>query len=171
MIASISWETYNDDRMIDHIGGRTHIWVVSDKANVEGAIQKDHLKMNSTLRKMYANAKSHDTFTKEIVPLYFDQLIGDLDAIQDIRELAYAARGKAVKIALMGHEWDELICVRSVLIGLLQGAGIVKDYMTDCFPTPMDYSRFFQMAPPILQNTIRDFKPAKRSFDSIVKGD
>lgn len=164
MIASVSLESYQKDTMSDYINGRTHIWAVSNGIDVEGVSQRPHLQMNSELQNMYDelvknDALRYEVFKDQIVPKYFEQLMGDLAAMDDIHEIALAAKGQRVGIALMGECYFEFLCVRSIIIGLLQGAGILKKYTTDCFDNkPDDYSEFFHMAPIQLQNTLIEFK-------------
>lgn len=162
MIASIGLETIERGNLSEYIDTRTRIWAVMPIESTK-VIQREHLMMAPELMEKYyqllnEQELNYDIFKTQIVPKYFGQLLNDPEAVYDLNEIALAAAEPQMEIALLGESPFEFLCVRSVILGLLQGAGRLTDYITDCFDKkPDDYSDYFFKAPKALQDKICQF--------------
>lgn len=170
MIASLSLETVQDPQYLrKYVTDKTCLWAISkgvDLPNVEIHenlfLPKECIKILRSLAKIKQD--TWDGFKEHVVPVYLNYLMSNPNAIEDLRDIARAAQHRRIEIALVDKEWCEFVSVKSVIIGIFQGAGIVVEYLQDMCTQPYDYSYYYDLLTDDQKRIINKMKikPRKR---------
>lgn len=158
MIASLSIRTLNRDKLEDYIDGDVTLWGVSEGIYYPGMVTKQNLMLEDDAKLMYDQLKrinrlNRDTFSMMVAPKYLYQTIHNSNAYQDLTELVRLTKSSTSQIILVGESDFESICVRSVLVGIMQGLFNFKDYTSDS-DSKSDFSNFWQMLPYTLRSML-----------------
>lgn len=176
MIASMSIKTFAEGKQYDYITPDTLIWIISEGINIEGALTKSELMLKGDAKERYSKFTSkeklsYEKFKRTIASPYLTELLHDKTAMRDLVELASMATCPDVKIALVGENEYESTCVRSILIGILQGAKMMRKYVTDGLDHRSGwYTEYYDMLPWWPRTTIAHADPEEVAYiDRIFK--
>lgn len=140
----------------------TDIWVLSPSISVYSIEPHDKLFFHSDIQKQYDLLTSENKLDnrefKKFLRQHIVNILSDFDKEIEIYKLVHAILdGKS--IMLVGSSKDESFCVRSLLIGILQGADILDDYITD--GKKGDYSEYYGLLPERQQGIIERIRDIK----------
>ena len=146
-----------------------HIWGVSEYTRLQNENIRPWLMLDGDAKAEYnrlvlSGDISYNTFRQYVAPKYINQIIHDPDAMRDLSEIVACARQPGLELILAGRNSHACICVRSIIIGLLEGAELITncDYATDVEdpfdPNFSEYREYYEMVPMHFRHKFESLK-------------